>query len=163
MGKVAERELTVGNDTAYLSEVRNAVLELLGDGPFPPAEAQLVALAVDEAVANVMEHAYSGQQFGPDCRIRIRLAIAETQFEVRIHDTGKRFDPNSVPDVDIQEHVRQGRRGGLGIFLIRRIMDVVDYRFEAGPRNELRLVKFVDNSPDKAKSGKLKRQAKRSR
>ncbi len=75
---------------------------------------------------------------------------------------GRPFDPGTVPDVDLQEHVRHGRKGGLGIFLIRRIMDEVTYSFQAGAPNELRLVKFVDNSQGKAKSTKPRRPAKRS-
>ena len=61
-------------------------------------------------------------------------------------------DPKTVPDVDIQEHVREGRKGGLGIFLIRRIMDEVRYAFQEGMHNELMLVKYIDNSESKAKS-----------
>ncbi|MBE7466093.1 MAG: ATP-binding protein [Planctomycetes bacterium] len=161
MGKTSERELTVLNDTAYLAEVRKAVLEVLGDGPFKPAEAQLVALAVDEAVANVMEHAYEEELSGAK-PIKVLMNVAEDSFMVRIHDHGRPFDPGTVPDVDLQEHVRHGRKGGLGIFLIRRIMDEVTYSFQAGAPNELRLVKFVDNSQGKAKSTKPRRPAKRS-
>jgi len=46
-----------------------------------------------------------------------------------------------MTDIDIQRHVAQGKSGGLGIFLIRKIMDVVDYHHETGKHNRLTMVK----------------------
>ena len=139
------RELRVPFDTTYLSEIRQAVLDVLGEAPFPQVKANMIALAVDEAVANIMEHA-----FETDCderensQIDVILDANAERFEVLIRDNGISFDPRIAPDVDIKEHVKAGRKGGLGIFLMRRIMDEVNYSFKQGVQNELQMIKYVD-------------------
>jgi serine/threonine-protein kinase RsbW len=155
MADTIEKQMTVPNDTAYLAEIRQTVLEMIGGNFFPQGQAQLVALAVDEAVANVMEHAYENapDNGSGDQLVEIKICRTDRKFEVIILDKGQRFDPHTVPDVDIEDHVRKGRKGGLGIFLIRRIMDEVNYSFKKGVHNELQLVKYVDNSSGAAKSG----------
>ena len=146
------REFSVPSDTAYLGNIRNSVLELVGHGIFPPGVAQLLALAVDEAVANIMEHGYTDHAGKEAKEIQVVLDVAPQRFEVRILDTGRAFNPTLVPDVDIQEHVRTGRRGGLGLYLIRQIMDEIHYSLKSGARNELHMIKYIDNPPRKARS-----------
>jgi serine/threonine-protein kinase RsbW len=158
MGEATHRELTMPNRTTCLAQVRHAVLELVGQGMFPAGEAQLVALAVDEAVANVMEHAFAVEGANPQQEIQIILEANGECFRALIRDGGRRFDPTAVPDVDIRQHVRQGRKGGLGIYLIRRIMDEVRYEFRQDSFNELLMVKYVDNRARKATSGLPQRQ-----
>ena len=52
------------------------------------------------------------------------------------------FDPNQMTDIDIQSHVAAGKAGGLGVFLMRKIMDQVDYQYRNGKKNQLTLVKL---------------------
>jgi anti-sigma regulatory factor (Ser/Thr protein kinase) len=138
------KEFSIPNDTAYLSRVREEVLQLI-EGRFDAKEAKLLALAVDEAVANVMEHAYRGDTPKEMQRISARLTADEVKFTVILRDGGQRFDPTSAPDVNISEHVKAGRKGGLGIFLMRKIMDEVNYTFKRGEHNELVMVKYFPN------------------
>lgn len=145
MGQVVHRELIVPLDTACLTQVRKAVLEVCGRGTFQPSVVNLIALAVDEAVANVMEHAYQGLDHPKKKEIQIVLDCDPARFEVLIRDRGRPFDPNMVPTVDIQDHVRKAKTGGLGIFLMRKIMDEVNYSFKQGIHNELQMIKYVDN------------------
>jgi serine/threonine-protein kinase RsbW len=60
-----------------------------------------------------------------------------------IRDTGRVFNPESIPNPDMKEHVQRGHKKGLGIFLMRQIMDEVRYKFRDGVKNELTLVKFI--------------------
>ena len=150
MSKTIHRELNVPSDTAYLAQVRAAVIEVVGKDLFPPAKAGLIALAVDEAVANIMEHAYPpGSEGG---KIIVILDASAQRFEVLIRDSGLSFDPRDVPEVDMQEHVKAGRKGGLGIFLMRRIMDEINYSYKQGVHNELQMIKYVDEKEAKTKS-----------
>ena len=144
MGEVVHRELIVPLDTACLAQVRKAVLEVAGRGLFQPSVVNLIALAVDEAVANVMEHAYQEYASARNKEIEIVLNCDPARFEVLIRDKGRPFDPNLVPSVDIQDHVRKSQTGGLGIFLMRKIMDEVNYSFKQGLHNELQMIKYVD-------------------
>jgi serine/threonine-protein kinase RsbW len=149
------RELAVPLDTSHLARVRKEVMEVLGDGMFTPVKANLIALAVDEAVANIMEHAY-GCQPGRGTRnaddIVVVLDLTPEKFSVIIRDRGTGFDPREAPEVNMQQHIKAGRKSGLGIFLIRRIMDEVNYALKENSHNELQLVKYVDEAVGKAKS-----------
>jgi len=145
MGAVVHRELSVPLDTGYLIQVRKAVFEVCVRGPFQPSEVNLIALAVDEAVANVMEHAYRGLDHPKKKEIVIVLNCDPTRFEALIRDHGRPFDPNLVPTVDIQDHIRRAKSGGLGVFLMRRIMDEVNYSFKQCCHNELQMIKYIDN------------------
>lgn len=140
---MTHRELQVPNDTAHLAQVRKSVLEVIGNGVFTARDAQMVALAIDEAIANVMEHAYS--EAGIQEReqlITLLLDLDDARLVVTIRDAGKQFDPTVKADVDVREQVKQGKKGGLGIFLMRKIMDEVNYSYKRGLHNELQLVKY---------------------
>ena len=62
-----------------------------------------------------------------------------------VSDHGRRFDPNGQPGVDVKDHIRQGKRDGLGIFIIRKIMDEIKYTFTDEQCNVLRMVKYITN------------------
>ena len=155
----AHRELTVPCDTSYLIRVRTAVMEVVGEAGFPTAQANMVSLAVDEAVANIMEHAYPRAE-GRNCDdpgslgqdIQIVLEADAARFEVRIRDRGVGFDPRGAADVDLNAHLRSGSKGGLGIFLMRRVMDEINYSFKQGIQNELQMIKYVDGARGAHKS-----------
>ncbi len=88
-----------------------------------------VQLAVDEACTNVVEHAYEG---GSEGEIHIswgteRIAGID-YFVVRIEDRGKCFDPADVPPPTMSTDPRELQIGGLGIYLMRKMMDRVEYR-----------------------------------
>lgn len=93
-------------------------------------------LAVEEAVTNVIVHGYAGTcgQILITCRTTHNLA------EVQIRDWAPPFNPMSIPEPDVTEEIEKRQIGGLGVFLIRRVMDEVIYRYEDG-NNILVLVK----------------------
>ena len=135
--------LTITNDTACLAQVRDMVQRAITDSHCPNEWGMQVQLAVDEAVTNIIEHAYQGVPYGQGT-ITLCQTIAPDRYQMIIEDNGLSFEPRDQGEIDIQEHVRQGRSGGLGIFLMRRIMDVVDYSFEAGVCNRLLLIKYLN-------------------
>lgn len=153
-------ELVVPNDTSCLARVRQAVVEIVGNGMFAPVKANLIALAVDEAMANIMEHAYAGAPDTPPAEIEVQLDATAERFMCTIRDRGVGFDPRGAPEVDVREHVKAGRKGGLGICLMRRIMDEIHYTYKQGSHNELMMVKFVDENMGKARREASGRQAK---
>ena len=95
-----------------------------------------VQLAVEEAVTNSILHGYDGTSG----TIAIRIETTPHYITVEIADDAPAFDPLSVPDPDVNTDLEDRQIGGLGIFLIRRVMDEVTYRFD-GKRNILVLVK----------------------
>lgn len=137
------RELVVPNDTQYLVAVREEATRVVAESAFPDRDRKLIVIAVDEAVTNIMEHAYDNDLEG-ELDVELILEADATRFEVIIRDSGKEFDPSSVNIPDITAHVKKGSKHGLGIFLIRQIMDEINYNFVHGVRNELQMIKYVD-------------------
>jgi anti-sigma regulatory factor (Ser/Thr protein kinase) len=135
------KELVAANDTRNLVKIREVVKDAATQAPFEEREIARIVLAVDEAISNIMEHAY--EEPGAEGDIRIVIDVDAARFEVVIVDSGREFDPSMIDIPDITEHVKKGKKKGLGIFLMRQIMDEVKYTFVQGLRNELRMVKYV--------------------
>ena len=141
------KELSILSRTEFLGKVRQAVASCVSDSTFSEAEANRIVIAVDEALTNVIEHAYASDLEG-ECEIRIAIETDPDKFCVEIHVRGGVFDPTKVELPDVREHVRKGRRSGLGIFLMRRIMDEVEYKTVGGV-NFLRMIKFAGGAKAK--------------
>jgi sigma-B regulation protein RsbU (phosphoserine phosphatase) len=97
-------------------------------------------LAIEEAVVNVMDYAYSEGQRGD---VDIEVTADQQWLTFVISDTGIAFDPTAKEDVDTTLSAEERPIGGLGIFLVRQLMDVIDYKRE-GNKNVLTLRKKRD-------------------
>ncbi len=140
MDAASKQSLVVKSDTMYLMQVRTFIQQSIRTSKLPSADENKIILAVDEAVSNIIEHAYGNHTSGT---IEIEVETTEEIYRICIRDQGKSFQPPARAEVDIQEHIRQGNKRGLGIFLMRRVMDEVNYRFRDGIQNELILVKYI--------------------
>lgn len=140
MGQALKDRLVVANDTKQLIIVRDFVSRMLKQAAFPGEDMNKLILAVDEAVTNIIEHGFAP---GAEGVIEIEVECANGRFQVVIRDNGRVFNPESLPELDMKKHLQAGKKKGLGIFLMRQIMDEVRYRFQDGVRNELTLVKLA--------------------
>jgi len=127
----------IPSQTSYLALVRDLTKKMAETAGFPPATADQVALAVDEATTNIIEHAYRG---AADQEIELRFEDRGPDFRVELIDTGQMVDPRTVPRVDLGKFVTERRTGGLGMHLMEKIMDSVTFRRSAR-RNVCALVK----------------------
>jgi serine/threonine-protein kinase RsbW len=148
MSEVIQDSIVVQAQTANLQAVREFMSRQAKASALPDREKNKVVLAVDEAVANIVKHAY---QMSGSGEVIIRVQADEEKFEVFVYDSGIRFDPAAVKNPDMSEHVRLGKKTGLGIFLMRQIMDEVIYNFREGARNELHLIKYVSPPAEPSK------------
>lgn len=130
------RDLTIANETQHLSTVRRVVGEVLDLSPFDERTRNMIVVAVDEALANVVEHAY-GKSRGD---VHLSFGLSDEHLEVIIRDNGQRFDPPAQM-ADVAAQIKNGARGGYGLFLMRRIMDEVRFAHETPFQNELTMVK----------------------
>jgi serine/threonine-protein kinase RsbW len=129
--------LQVPSETAYLAVVRDISRKMAEAAGFDEATAAQVGLAVDEAAANVIEHAYHGE---PGKRFEIRIDDAGGEFCAEVVDAGDTVDPEALPRVDLARYASEGRKGGLGVHLMGKIMDSVTFRRSAS-RNVCCLLK----------------------
>ncbi|MBN2411607.1 SpoIIE family protein phosphatase [candidate division KSB1 bacterium] len=98
-------------------------------------------LSIDEAATNIIKHAYRDWEGD----IVIRSLIKKNSLTFILIDKGKYFDPRQVKDPDLKKYVDIGKKGGLGIFMMRRLLDRIDYR-KTENGNELWLTKNRDES-----------------
>jgi serine/threonine-protein kinase RsbW len=125
--------------TDNLLEVREFVGSAARSFGFSEEEAANIVLAVDEACTNIIKHAY---QYATDKEIEINISQSDGLFEIRIYDSGRSFDPTNVRPPDVKKYIDHRQRGGLGVYLMKRLMDKVEYKFNPGKRNEVRLIKY---------------------
>ena len=105
---------------------------------FDASQAEQLALAVDEASTNVIEHAFAGAPATARSSCATRTPGGELRID--IVDDGATVDPRSVPQVDLERYASERRTGGLGVHLMGRIMDSVTFR-RASHRNVCCMVK----------------------
>ncbi len=129
--------------TDNLREVREFVGEAARTFGFSEEDAANIVLAVDEACTNIIKHAY---QYATDKEIEISVFPNNDSFEISIYDSGRSFDPSKIRQPDLKEHIGHHRRGGLGVYLIKKLMDKVEYNFHKGKRNEVRLIKYLSGA-----------------
>ncbi len=97
-----------------------------------------VEMAVDEACTNIIEHAYGGEGRGD---IECTCQINSNKLTVTLQDRGRPFDPSSVPEPDVNAALEDRQEGGLGLYLIHRLMDEVHFEFTPDSGNVLTMVK----------------------
>jgi anti-sigma regulatory factor (Ser/Thr protein kinase) len=108
--------------------VRDATRYMAEGAGFDRSTAEQIALAVDEAATNVIEHAYRG---ATDRVVEVRYEDRGESFEVDVIDNGATVDPKAMPRVDLDKYVSERRKGGLGVHLMSTIMDSVTFRRSA--------------------------------
>ena len=140
MKKKFEKELIVGSSTDNLSLIREFVKSAAEESGFSSEIVGKIILAVDEACTNIIKHAY---KYSPDGDILINVKLDNSRFTISIIDEGMRFNPNLIPEPDIKEYHKQKRIGGLGMFLMKKLMDEVKYESLNDDRNEVVLIKYL--------------------
>ncbi len=131
-----EIELTITSHPRWMRLVRRVVEEFAQEAGFNATASQAITLAVGEAIGNVIKHAYGGRV---DRKLSLACSSNGVGIEVRIEDCGEPFDPLARTPLPPEEI----RPGGRGIFLMRSIMDELDYQRQ-GDTNIVRMRKFRD-------------------
>jgi serine/threonine-protein kinase RsbW len=132
--------LKIPSQTDNLELIRNFVSGIAKKVGFDSEESNKIELAVDEACTNVIEHAY---QHDESKDIDIAIKIDYHKFAVVVTDRGKSFKMQEVELPDMESYLAEIRVGGLGIYLMKTLMDEVDYLVKPGVKNEVRMVKYL--------------------
>ena len=132
-----QRSLTLTNDLKRVPRLNTFIDEVCEANGFDMATTMQINLAIEEAVVNVMNYAYPEGTKGD---ITIEAKANKTEMSIIISDTGKPFDPTAKAEVDITLSAEDRSIGGLGIHLIRQIMDHINYERVDG-HNILTLIK----------------------
>jgi anti-sigma regulatory factor (Ser/Thr protein kinase) len=105
----------------------------------PPAVLQAADLALEEHLTNVLSYSYAYEDKRSH-QILVRLEIVDGTLLVEVQDDGRPFNPLNRPEVDTSLPLDKKPIGGLGVFLIRHVMDHVEYQRE-GDKNIFRMRK----------------------
>jgi anti-sigma regulatory factor (Ser/Thr protein kinase) len=137
-----ERKFTlhVPSSTENLSLIRELVSSVGLQAGLDESDVAKLELAVDEACANVIEHAY-GHDISKE--VVVRATFDDEILRIDVEDTGRGFDPDSFQQEELEKLVAQRKSGGLGMRLIKSVMDEVHYEIEPGRKNELHMMKRI--------------------
>jgi serine/threonine-protein kinase RsbW len=122
----------------YLDEIREFVGEVARQGGFGDKDVYNIQLATDEAASNMIEHSYENI---PDGVIDLSCGMDGEQIRIVLVDYGEPFDPSIIPMPDLKADLSDRKIGGLGIFLMRKLMDEVHYEPRADKSNVLTMIK----------------------
>ncbi len=125
----------------YIALVRLAVAGVAARTQLTVDDIDDVKVAVSEACTNVIEHAFTAEETIDRPRaIEIRFYPQDKQLRVEVTDQGKGFDPKRVisPEGNLQD-----KEGGLGLYLIERLMDDVDIQSAPGSGTKVTMVKYA--------------------
>lgn len=133
----ATYSISVQASTEHLAEVRNFVAKHASEFGFAQQDVADIRLAVDEAYTNIIKHAYNNDEHNS---VDIELGYNSNTFWISLLDTGDAFDPTNYSKPDVRKKIKEKKRGGVGVYLIRKLMDDVEYHTR-GSVNEIKMTK----------------------
>ncbi len=135
------RHLVVEAKPIQLSTLTHFAALAAEDAGFAPQQRDRIELVMDEACSNIIEHAYAGRPGTIDAYVEIR---PNCELVIKLIDQGKSFEPESVARYLPQAEPANIKIGGLGLFLMRKVMDEVKFEFNIpGIGNRLTMVKRI--------------------
>ena len=123
------KNLTLPNDVQEVPRLAAFVEDICEVAGIDMGTTMKMNLAIEEAVVNVMNYAYPS---GVKGEVRIEAGVREGYVEFVISDDGIPFNPTEVEDADTTLSAEERQIGGLGIFLVKHIMDIVEYKYVDG-------------------------------
>ena len=126
-----------------LEEISKLVVDSAKSAGMDEDSVYALQLAVDEACSNIIEHAYGGEGIG---EIKVTIQPTQREFIVILRDRGQPFDPDQVPEPTRNVPLEEIEPRGVGLYLIRKMMDEVRFDFSSETGNVLTLVKRIKPS-----------------
>src|SRR5680860_214978 len=111
-----KHSISVQASTKNLAEVRDFVADHASKFGFNKDDVADIRLAVDEAFTNIIEHAYQNDEKES---VKITLRYKGRHFDISLFDSGKSFSMVDYKEPDIKEKIKQKKRGGVGVYLIK--------------------------------------------
>ena len=131
-------KLVVKSSTSNLIKIRKFINSKAKSYGFNKNQIEDIVLAIDEACTNIIEHSYNSK---PNFDIEITVTFSEDNFIVKIVDYGETFEPGSIKELNLELYRKQRRVGGLGVYLMKTLMDDVKYSSVKNKYNQVLLKK----------------------
>lgn len=141
---VKKEEITIPAQMSYLVQIRDFVENIGKKHKFSDKVVNSFKLVIDEACTNLIRHGYRDIKNG---EISIISIIRRSSLTIIIIDQGQSYDPRQANTPDLSKYIDIGKKGGLGILMMRKLMDDLQYTVtERG--NEFRLTKFRETADE---------------
>jgi len=135
------RNISISSTTDNLSIVRGFIETVAKEAGFDDSVTSKIILAVDEACTNVIKHAY---KFNEQGEINIDANFSGDMLQIILTDNGVNFDSDKIPEPDIKKYHQNKKSGGLGMFLMKKLMDDVKYIQLPNHANQVVLIKYIN-------------------
>ena len=135
-----EYQLKIPSQSDNLAIIRDVVAKVASRVGFDTDEASKIELAVDEACTNVIKHAYANNS---NQMIEVSIKVDQKKLIIIVADKGKGFNPDKIELPDLNESIKEGRKGGLGLCLIKTLMDKVEFEIKPGLKNQVKMIKYI--------------------
>ncbi len=120
--------MTIKAATGQLAAVREFIAKRAEEFGFNEKQISDIRLAVDEACTNIIKHAYD---YDESKKVEIKTGYRNDRLWVSLSDTGEAFKPENYSKPDLRKQMKSRKRGGVGVYLIKKLMDEVEYSQEA--------------------------------
>jgi len=137
--KTKQYQLKIPSQTDNLELIRNFVSGVAKKVGFDANDTNKIELAIDEACSNVIKHAYKHDEHQD---INIAIKIDYQKIAIIVTDRGDSFRMKDVELPDMKNYLAELRVGGLGIYLMKTLMDEVDYKTDSNGQNKVQMVKY---------------------
>lgn len=115
-------------DAAILRDLREELTHYLEGSPLDEKRQKRMVLCADEAAANIIEHSQVPEGVRPI--FEIEACLDDGFLKLTFSDNGQPFDSTKSPLVDLEAHIRSGKKGGLGVQIMRMNLDIFKYSRE---------------------------------
>lgn len=132
--------LTISSSTKNLSKVRSFVEKQAKLLSLDENTINQIVLAVDEACTNIIKYSHS---YNESNSIEINTHLQNNEFKIIIKYSGKSFNPNNLDNPNMDEYFKSYRVGGLGIPMMKKFMNKIEYDYKTPDLNSLTLVKSI--------------------
>lgn len=138
---VKKEEIAIPAQMSYMGQVRDFIEHIGVKYKYSDKIINSYKLVIEESCTNIIRHGYRDIKGG---EISIKAIIRQQSLTVVITDQGISYDPRQAQTPDLEKYIQIGKKGGLGIFMMRKLMDDVHYNITSRG-NELRLTKQRDH------------------
>ena len=133
-------KILLASSTNNLSLLRNFIESKAIDFGFDESTIIQIILSVDEACTNIIKHAH---KYNENEQIEIETKTDKTEFRIIIKYKGNGFDPNDLNSPDMKEYFSKFKVGGLGVPIMKKFMNKIEYVHKNSDYNSLTLIKVL--------------------
>lgn len=133
-------KILLASSTKNLSLLRNFIESKAIDFGFDESTIIQIILSVDEACTNIIKHAH---KYNENEQIEIETKADKTEFRIIIKYKGNGFDPNDLNSPDMKEYFSKYKVGGLGVPIMKKFMNKIEYVHKNSDYNSLTLIKVL--------------------